>query len=179
MEGDAAPELSIRQASEADAAVLADFAARTFAEAFGALNDPADVALHLSRAYGVAQQTAELRDPARVTLLAEMGGELAGYAMVRRAEVPVCVTGPAPVEVQRFYVDQPWHGRGVAQRLMRAAEEVARGWGGETLWLTVWGLNHRAVAFYEKCGFTDIGEHPFLLGNDLQVDRVMARPLVE
>ena len=177
MDGDASPEPRIRRASETDAALLAEFAARTFDAAFGALNDPADVALHLSRVYGVPQQTAELRDPARVTLLAEVGGELAGYTMVRRAEVPACVTGPAPVEVQRFYVDQRWHGRGVAQPLMRAAEEVARGWGGETLWLTVWGENHRALAFYAKCGFADVGEHPFLLGNDLQVDRVMARSI--
>ena len=45
--------------------------------------------------------------------------------------------------------------------------------GRETLWLGVWEHNARAIRFYEKCGFRDAGSHPFLLGNDLQTDRIM------
>ena len=39
----------------------------------------------------------------------------------------------------------------------------------------MWEHNHRARAFYVKCGFTDVGEHVFLFGTDPQTDRVMAR----
>ena len=35
----------------------------------------------------------------------------------------------------------------------------------------------RAIRFYTKRGFTDVGSHPFTLGSDLQTDRVMARAL--
>ena len=71
--------MTIRPGTAADAAALADFAARTFAETFAADCAPADMEEHLARAYGIAQQTAELTDPGTATLLAEEAGTLVGY----------------------------------------------------------------------------------------------------
>ena len=153
--------------------MLSRFAARTFEEAFGAANDPAHMAEHLASAYGLPQQQRELSDPNCLTLLIETDGGLAGYAQVRRHPPPPCVTGPAPVELARFYVDRPWHGRGLAQRLMAAAAEAAAELGGRTLWLGVWEKNPRAIAFYAKCGFSDTGSTKFCVGPDRQTDRVL------
>ena len=58
----------IRRGTAADAAVLAALARHTFVDTFAATNDVTDMALHLERAYGVPQQTAELTDPGVVTL---------------------------------------------------------------------------------------------------------------
>jgi ribosomal protein S18 acetylase RimI-like enzyme len=60
---------------------------------------------------------------------------------------------------------------------MRAVEQVARDLGGRTLWLGVWERNPRAIAFYTKCGFVDVGAHAFFFGTEEQSDRVMAHPL--
>jgi diamine N-acetyltransferase len=60
---------------------------------------------------------------------------------------------------------------------MRAVEDTARQAGARTLWLGVWERNPRAIAFYAKCGFTDVGEQAFMVGSDRQRDRVMARSL--
>ncbi|HVR40680.1 MAG TPA: GNAT family N-acetyltransferase [Thermoanaerobaculia bacterium] len=168
----------IRPATIADAAALAEIAARTFNETFANDNDPADMALHSERAYGVKQQTKEIENPAIATLLAECDGVLAGFTQLRNgSQPPPLPDAPSPVEIARFYVDRQWHGRGVAQRLMAAAEEEAKRWNARTLWLGVWERNPRAKAFYAKCGFVDIGMQTFLLGNDLQSDRVMMREL--
>ncbi|HEV7767664.1 MAG TPA: GNAT family N-acetyltransferase, partial [Thermoanaerobaculia bacterium] len=75
----------------------------------------------------------------------------------------------------RFYVEHGHHGRGIAQSLMQAAEDAARALGGTALWLGVWEHNPRAIAFYLKCGFGDVGSHPFMVGRDLQTDRLMSR----
>lgn len=163
----------IRRAVAADAPVLADLARTIFFETFAASSDPEDMALHLERAYGVPQQTAELTDPAITTLLAETEGSAVAYAQLRDDHVPACVIGPEPLELWRFYVDRRWHGRGVAQALMDSAKKEARGRGARTLWLGVWERNDRARAFYAKCGFVDVGEHVFLFGTDPQTDRVM------
>ena len=40
-------------------------------------------------------------------------------------------------------------------------------------WLGVWENNFRAIKFYEKYGFKKIGQHNFLLGNDLQTDYLL------
>jgi ribosomal protein S18 acetylase RimI-like enzyme len=167
----------IRRAGASDADELARFAARTFSEAFGAENTPEDLALYLARAYGPAQQGAELRDPTWTTLLAEEGKSPAGYAQVRTGPAPSCVTGQAPIELFRFYVDSPWQGQGLARRLMEAVDEEAISRGARTLWLGVWERNARGQAFYRKCGFVDVGEKSFLVGTDHQRDRVMARAL--
>ncbi|MGH7579970.1 MAG: GNAT family N-acetyltransferase [Gemmatimonadales bacterium] len=168
---------TIRRAVPEDAAVLAEFAARTFRETFETDNTPEDMALYLASSYGPDLQTAELRDPGMVTLLAEQEHRLAGYAQLRESPAPDCVAGPGPIELWRFYVDRAWQGRGVAQALMTATFEAAAGRGGGTVWLSVWERNHRAQAFYRKFGFEDRGAKAFILGNDRQTDRVMARTL--
>lgn len=157
--------------------MLAGLARTTFFETFAASNDGADMAVHLERAYGVPQQTAELSDPGMITLLVEQDGAAIAYAQIRGDHVPACVTGPAPVELWRFYVGREWHGRGVAQSLMARVKVEARGLGARTLWLGVWEHNSRARAFYGKCGFADVGEHIFLFGTDPQTDRVMTMSL--
>ena len=157
--------------------MLADLARTTFYDTFAGSNDAHDMALHLTRAYGVAQQSAELQDADVTTLLAEADGAAIAYAQIRNDHIPECVTGPAPVELWRFYVHRDWHGRGVAQALMDRVKAEARRRGAETLWLGVWEKNDRARAFYAKCGFADAGEHIFLFGTDPQTDRVMTLAL--
>ena len=157
--------------------MLAELARTTFYDTFAATNDPHDMALHLQRAYGVAQQTAELQDPGMVTLLFEKDGAPAAYAQVREGHVPDCVTGPAPIELWRFYVARGFHGQGVAQALMDRVTTEARERGARTLWLGVWEHNARARAFYAKCGFADAGKHIFLFGSDPQTDVVMTLAL--
>lgn len=163
----------------ADAGMLADFGARTFRDAFGAQNDPHDMALFLRQTYGPEQQAAELRDPALHTLLAEEGGVLVGYAQLRAGPAPACVAGRQPMELQRIYVDGRWHGRGVAQRLMAGVLESGRERGADRIWLGVWEHNPRAQAFYRKLGFRDVGSQPFTLGTSRQTDRVMLLVLEE
>lgn len=169
--------IGIRRAVPDDAAALASFAARTFRETFEADNTPENLALYLTGNYGPERQSAELRDPVVVTLLAEDGRRLAGYAQLREGPAPECVPGAAPIEIRRFYVDRDWQGRGVAQSLMMASVETALERGAQTVWLGVWERNLRAQAFYRKCGFEDRGAQEFVLGHDRQLDRVMVRAL--
>jgi GNAT superfamily N-acetyltransferase len=168
------PVPTIRLAVPEDAAPLAALGRRTFFDTFA--NDTAadDMRLHLAASYGVDLQRAEIEDRHLRTLVVEADGALAAYAQVRHGHPPpACVTGPKPVELARFYVDRPWIGRGIAQRLMAAVREEAEALGGETLWLGVWERNFRAMAFYGKCGFVDVGSHPYVVGNDPQTDRLM------
>jgi GNAT superfamily N-acetyltransferase len=169
--------VTIRTATAADAAAVADLARRTFYDTFAATNDPTDMALHLANAYSVEKQTLEIADRDMTTLLVEEGGDAIAYAQIRTDHVPECVTGADPIELWRFYVDRGWHGRGVAQTLMAEVKTVARQRGAKTLWLGVWERNDRARAFYAKCGFADAGEHIFLFGTDPQTDRVMVTNL--
>lgn len=169
--------ITVRRATVADAGTLTVAAARMFIETFLAANDPSHVASYVAGAYSVVRQTAELRDPNTRTLLAELDGETIGYAQLRLGARSEHVTGPNPVELTRFYVDRTWHGRGLANILMRSVERSAAELGASTLWLGVWEHNPRAIAYYSKRGFLDVGDQEFWMGPDRQSDRVMMRPL--
>ncbi|MDP1571521.1 MAG: GNAT family N-acetyltransferase [Vicinamibacterales bacterium] len=178
VDGERGTTVVIRRATVEDAAAVAALAEQTFRETFADGNNAADMDAHCMRAYSPAQQRLEIADPAIDTLVAEVAeGVLAGYAMVRGGGAAAAVQGPAPIELWRIYVDRVHHGRGVAQALMTACVEAARARGGLTLWLGVWEQNPRAQAFYRKLGFVDVGAHVFMLGDDRQTDRVMARAL--
>jgi diamine N-acetyltransferase len=168
----------IRRASPDDATALATVAERMFRDTFAADNDPADLETFLAGTYSTALQARELADPDLTTLVAvDPGGDIVAFAQLRAKPGPDVVSGPAPHQLWRFYVDRAHHGRGLARLLMDAVIDTARGLGARTLWLTVWERNWRARAFYVKCGFADVGSTVFVLGTAVQSDRVMARPV--
>ena len=171
------PALTVRRGTVADAALLSELGARTFSETFAADNTPEDLAAYVATSFTVAQQTAELEDPASIFLIAEVNGNAAGYAHLHGGKPEQGVEGPNPVELVRIYVSRDWLGRGAGQELMRACLDEARQAGYQTIWLGVWERNERAQAFYRKWNFRTVGEHMFRLGSDLQRDFLMQRAL--
>jgi diamine N-acetyltransferase len=164
----------IRPARLSDAASLAALAERTFRETFAADNSEENINLHCAQKFSAEIQGGEIADPQMSTLLAEVAGELVGFAQLRLAHGAACVKGDRPAELHRIYVASAWHGRGVAGELMRAAYAAAARVRCDCIWLGVWEHNPRAIAFYRKCGFSVVGDHVFMLGQDQQRDLILA-----
>ena len=171
---EAAAAVRIRRAEPRDAAALARLAESTFRGAFGDANTRENMDAHCRAAYGEAIQAREIADPGVETLVAESGEELVGYVQLRRGGAPACVVAARAIEILRFYVEASWQGKGLAQRLMSRALESAGESGADVVCLGVWEHNPRALAFYRKYGFTEVGEQEFRLGDDKQRDLVMA-----
>jgi len=133
---------------------------------------------HLASTYRADLQAHELVDPTVVTWLAMHDASIVAYAQVRRNDrPPACVVSPHAVELQRFYADRSVRGTGLALRLMRHAFHAARELGGRQVWLGVWEHNTRAMAFYRKAGFAEIGSTHYVVGSDRQNDRVFLASL--
>jgi diamine N-acetyltransferase len=171
--------VQIRRADARDAALLAVIAERTFSDTFAHLNTAQNMAAHLASSYSPAIQRAQLESPAIRVLLLERDGEPLGYAQMRSGHRPDCVPPTATIELWRFYIDRSGIGSGLAQTLMQAVYAQAREAGAQSLWLGVWDQNARAIAFYRKCGFREVGAHPFHLGSEAQTDLIMLRDLAE
>ncbi len=172
-----APALTIRRATAVDAAPLAAFGARVFRAAYAAANDAEDMRLHVARTYSVALQAAEIAAPGCRYLLALEATTIVGYACLQLGATHPAVTGLAPCEIRRFYVDPAHHGTTVAATLMAAAADDARASGARTLWLGAWERSPRALRFYAKQDFVDIGCTTFVLGRNAQTDRLLVRAL--
>ncbi|MEP7001717.1 MAG: GNAT family N-acetyltransferase [bacterium] len=167
--------VTMRRATTADAALLASLAATTFSDTFGAANTPEDMALYLAKAFGEDTQRSELADPRHIVFLAECAGEVAGYAMLRDGAVSDAVGDANAIEIARFYATKAFLGAGIGAALMQRCLDEAAARGRSTIWLAVWEQNPRAIAFYGRWGFREAGTTTFMLGHDLQTDRLMAR----
>jgi ribosomal protein S18 acetylase RimI-like enzyme len=170
--------IRIRPAHPEDNQLLFELGAETFSDAFGRDNTPHDMELYLTSAFSPEIQAGELADPSSLFLIAEVHGQPAGYARLLEGRPPAQVTGPRPIEIVRLYARTQWIGRGVGTVLMQACLAESKARGCDTIWLGVWEMNRRAIAFYQKWGFRQVGSHQFLLGDDLQTDWLMERPLV-
>jgi len=166
---------AVRKALAGDACTLAALAERTFRATFGPTNDALNVDVHCDRSYDTAIQATEIADPLMATLVCDHAGILVGYAQLRWGSAPACVIAQRPAEIQRIYVDEGWHGQGVAQALMVGMLELAAEGAADCAWLGVWELNPRAQAFYAKFGFERAGDHQFVLGHEVQRDLVLVR----
>jgi GNAT superfamily N-acetyltransferase len=173
--GGASPHV-IRPAVEDDAAPLSAFAEQTFRDTFGAFNTARDLDLHCGRYFTPSAQRREILDPEACTLLLERDKALIGYAQIGRGAAPPCVRGAKPIELRRFYVLKSWHGAGLGRDLMTAVFARCIALGADAVWLGVWERNPRAIGFYRKWGFAEVGEHEFVLGTDAQRDLVMTSP---
>lgn len=177
-------DITIRQATGDDVALLAEMGAETFFDAYVNDIEAAQLAEFVDEAFGVEQQAAEMADEAVIVLIAESEGEAVAYALLRAWEaapegLPPSIAGRRSMELGRIYARKAWIGRGVGSALMGACLDLATGRGFEMMWLGVWERNERAIGFYRKWGFEEVGEQVFMLGEEQQRDVVMGRRTVD
>ncbi|MEW6362687.1 MAG: GNAT family N-acetyltransferase [Acidobacteriota bacterium] len=170
-------EISVRFASVKDAGLIARLAETTFRDAFQdhPKNAPHDLEAYISQAFTQEQIGSELADSRNVFMIAEIGGEAAGYAKLTKGKTEPGITARMPIELSRLYSHQKFLGKGVGQRLLEECFRFAGSEGFDVIWLGVWEYNPRARRFYEKNGFRYVGSHIFQLGTDAQTDLLMQK----
>jgi len=172
-------QVTIRQAIPTDLDALRELAIRTFCDTFADSADPADMADYVRDVLSVERLGGELSAAENIFLLLFLPGETlpAGYMKLRIGTAEKEIVGERPIELERLYVDRSAIGQGMGSRLMQTAIDEAVLLGYDTLWLGVWEQNYRAIAFYKRWGFEQVGSHVFVLGSDHQTDLVMQRAL--
>jgi ribosomal protein S18 acetylase RimI-like enzyme len=171
--------LKIRRGTVEDAKTLAPLAVKIFNDTFAAnpLNKPEDMQAYIADFMSVAAFEQELADKDSIFFIAESDGEMIGYAKLKENSIEDSVSDTNPIELCRLYVAHEFHGAGIARKLMNECFAEARRKDFQTMWLGVWEFNFRAQRFYEKLGFSKVGEHVFQLGSDPQTDFVMEKKL--
>ena len=171
--------LKIRRGTFKDAETLAPLAVKIFNDTFAAnpLNKPEDMRDYIAEFMSVKAFERELTDKNSLFFIAEIGGEMIGYAKLKESSTEDCVADANPIELCRLYIAHEFHGKGIAEKLMNECFAEATRKNYQTMWLGVWEFNFRAQKFYEKLGFYTVGKHIFQLGSDAQTDLVMERKL--
>lgn len=169
----------IRRATLQDLETLVDLGKRTFTETFAADNDPADMTQYLTTAFSTETIRGQLAATHSIFFLAQLnasdGWQSIGYAYLKEHSAIPEIKAARPIELSRLYVDQHELGKGYGSRLMRACIDYAAAHGFDPLWLGVWEKNFRALNFYQRWDFQQVGTQHFILGKDTQTDYVLIR----
>jgi diamine N-acetyltransferase len=170
--------MNIRYGTPDDAEMLAKLGAKTFFDTFAKDNTPENMALYLRNSFSPEIQFNELSAPENIFLIVQAQNIPIGFAQLMLNSTDEAVQGVQTVELRRIYAVQEYIGRGVGKELMNAAIREAKQRGCDSIWLGVWEKNPRAIEFYKKWGFEEVGTHIFTVGDDPQRDFIMELKLL-
>lgn len=153
-------------------------AAASFLDAFYDELDGADMVAYSATANAPEKFAGWIADPSSIVTLAEFPatGSPVGYSVLIEPDLPIA-TGAADIELKRIYTLSRFHGSGLGNALMELAVGDARMMGRMRLLLGVYSKNVRARSFYERHGFTSVGERRFQVGSVFHDDVIYARAL--
>jgi len=167
------PKIIVRIAEDPDLDILKSVAKSTFISTYGAFNTPENMRDYLETHFSEKAIIAQLNDPEVQFFLVEQSNTTLGYIKVNRGTAQTESSYPNTLEIERIYVLSEFHGQGHGKLLLQKAIEIAKNDQLENVWLGVWDQNPKAIAFYERNGFSTFGVHEFLLGDDPQRDYMM------
>jgi diamine N-acetyltransferase len=170
-------EIQIREATVADAELIAMLSRQTFYDSFAGDNTQADMDKFMNETFTREKLMKEVGAAGNTFLLAYDGDEAVGYVRLRETTNPLLLEGGEALEIARIYAAQTSIGKGVGKAMMERCIDIARQKNYGVIWLGVWEKNARAIAFYTKWGFEKFSEHVFMLGNDAQTDWLMKKVL--
>lgn len=167
---------ALRRATIEDASALAALGAATFTETFGHLYPPQDLQSFLLDSHSVTSWTQKLADPERAVWVASLsGGSPIGFVAVGPCKLPVDNREPRAGEIHQLYVLATHHNLRLGSRLMDLALHWLEKQGRAPLYIGVWSENFGAQRFYNRYGFSKVGEYGFAVGATIDHEFILKR----
>lgn len=166
--------ITIRCCAPGDARALSLVGQATILDTYAQVLPLSDLLAHCDGPHGVAHYADWLARPDHRLWLAETPtGAPVGYMALTPPDLPVAL-GLGDVELRRIYLLRGFHGAGLGARMMRTATDAAAAAGFTRLLLSVYSRNDRAIDFYARQGFAQVGVQKFRVGNNHYDDLVLA-----
>jgi len=172
-----APGVTFRPAVAADALCIAVLGQQVFLDTYATDGIRPEIAREVRSQFDPDVVAALLAAPTTRCVVAERNAHLIGFAQCVTGEAHDHVRSQRPVKLNRLYVQERFAGTGVGTALLAQVEATARSEGGDTLWLTTWVGNARALAFYPARGYADVGKTLYVFEDEAHENRVFAKAL--
>lgn len=185
--------ITLRPATLADGPALALVGAATFLEAYTWMIPAADIIAFCAQHSTPEAYAKYLSQPTTRITLAVTGQDVpVGFTLVLAPELPEIELQPDDVELKRIYLFSRFRSKATpvldhdrnpipelrgGQALLNAAIEDARALGAKRLLLGTNAGNERAIAFYRRNGFEEVGTRTFIVGDQHCFDLIFAKLL--
>jgi ribosomal protein S18 acetylase RimI-like enzyme len=167
----------IKKCTLQDLESLRNISIETFYQTFADSNTAENMKAYLQSAYNEEKLYRELSNPNSSFFFVCVDERVAGYLKLNEFAAQTDINDSDSLELERIYILRDFQGMGLGKDLLEHAISVANEGGKKYIWLGVWEHNERAKRFYQKNGFYRIGEHSFVVGDDVQIDYVMRKDL--
>jgi len=168
-------DLTFRDAETADALCIGVLATQVFLDTYATDGIRPSVAREVLEHFSTGAISALLSDPATAFIVAESSGHMVAFAQMTYGSTHESVAAGNTAELKRLYVQERFSGKGIGGALLRRAEALAAEQGASTIWLTVWAGNRRALAFYVRQGYKDVGASTYVFEGEQYETRIFVR----
>jgi len=171
------PHFTFRTAVASDALCLGVLATQVFLDTYAVDGIRPSVAREALEHFSTDAIATLLADSPITFLVAESAGHMIAFAQMTFGSAHELVAAESTVELNRLYVLERFSGKGIGAALLRRAEALAAAQGASTLWLSAWAENHRALGFYTRQGYEDVGASLYVYEGEEYETRVFVRAL--
>lgn len=170
--------IEIIKADVSHAAIIGTIGKKSFRRAFEHLfNNKEELLEYLENTYCPVKLANSIRHEDNVYLLAFIDGEPAGFVKIKKYSLNEHIESIAQMELQKIYVLQEHHGKGIGTALIKEVKNIAREVYPDYIWLDTHISNENAIKLYEKNGFKKIGKYFFTIGTQTFEYHVMGLPV--
>jgi diamine N-acetyltransferase len=171
--------IKIRLCSTIDLDLLQTIGYETYDETFRKMNSPDTINQYLKASFNKEKLQTQLNNPNCFFYFLFVDDELAGYLKINLTPAQTDINDPESIELERIYVRKAYLGSGLGKRLMNYVLRLALDFNKKYIWLGVWDQNIKAIAFYYRMGYKEVGQHLFKMGEELQNDLIMKKFIIK
>jgi len=156
--------IKIKLATKADIDLLAILGRQTWSESHGDyIADKNERLNYLNKSFSVSKTKENINDPNQHYYIVFADDLPVGYAKLVVNATNENVTSQNSCQLERIFILNDFIPLKIGQPLLTFVEEQAKKMQLDTMWLTVYIKNKRAIRFYERNEFKNVGAIDFIV----------------
>jgi ribosomal protein S18 acetylase RimI-like enzyme len=156
--------IEIRSAKETDIEVLALLGRITYSESHGHfINNKNDLLKYNNNAFSISKTKLDLANPNNLFYIILVDDLPVGYAKLIVNEKHESITSQNNCRLEKIYILNDFIPLKIGQQFLTFLEKQAKELQLDTMWLSVYIKNNRAIRFYERNDYKTIGELNFIV----------------
>lgn len=161
------PKIEIRIANKDDAGSVSSLGSVTFSESFGHhFIDQQDLHDYNDLTFSIDKIENSISKPDNLYWIAFVDRLAVGYAKLKLNSPSKFILEKNVCQLQKIYVLKDFQSMKIGFELQNLLLKKAKEKGFREVWLSVFNSNERAINFYIKNGFVEIGNHDFQIGKE-------------